>query len=62
MPIISMLLCLITIGIVLWLINGYIPMAQPIKTILNIVVVLLVVIWLLHEFGILQHGPVLKLK
>ena len=50
---ISLLITLIVIGILLWLVNTYIPMDQKIKTILNVVVVICVVLWLLSVFGVL---------
>ena len=53
MPILHVVLVLIVVGVLLWLVNNYIPMARPIKTILNAVVVICVVIWLLQVFGIL---------
>ena len=53
MSIISLVITLMVIGILLWLINTYIPMDGKIKKILNIVVVVVVVIWLLQVFGIL---------
>ncbi len=56
MPIITIILVLIIIGVILWLINTYIPMAASIKTIINIVVVLCVIIWLLSVFGIVDIG------
>jgi hypothetical protein len=52
MPLISIVVALVVIGVALWLINTYIPMASSIKTILNIVVVGSVVIWLLQMFGL----------
>jgi undecaprenyl pyrophosphate phosphatase UppP len=52
MPLITVIVALVVIGVVLWLINTYIPMASSIKTILNIVVVVAVVIWLLQVFGL----------
>jgi hypothetical protein len=52
MPLISIVIALIVVGVALWLINTYIPMASSIKTILNIVVVVAVVIWLLQAFGL----------
>jgi hypothetical protein len=55
MPIIYIVLVLIVVGFLLWLANRYIPMAPPIKTILNIVVVVLVVVWLLQAFGVVGH-------
>jgi len=54
MSLISVILILIVIGILLWLINSYIPMAGSIKTIINIVVVLAVIFWLLNVFGIIN--------
>jgi hypothetical protein len=52
MPIISVLIVLIVVGLLLWLANTYIPMDGKIKNILNIVVVVLVVLWLLNIFGV----------
>ena len=45
---------LIVIGVLLWLINAFIPMARSIKSILNVVVVVFVVFWLLKGFGFLH--------
>ncbi len=53
MSLISLVLTLIVVGVLLWLVNTYIPMDGKIKKILNIVVVICVVIWLLYAFGIL---------
>lgn len=55
MPLIQIILILIVIGVLLWLVNTYIPMAGPIKSILNAVVVILVVLWLLNVFGLLEN-------
>jgi len=52
MPLLNVLLVLIVVGILLWLINTYIPMDGKIKRILNIVVVVVVIIWLLKVFGL----------
>jgi hypothetical protein len=54
MSLVTVLLVLIVVGVILWLINTYIPMDRKIKNILNIVVVILVVLWLLRAFGILD--------
>ena len=51
MPLINIVVVLIVVGVGLWLINNYIPMAGSIKSILNAVVVIAVVIWLLQAFG-----------
>lgn len=56
MTLISLVLTLIVVGVLLWLVNTYIPMDSKIKRILNIVVVICVVVWLLYAFGILNHG------
>ena len=55
MPILTIIGVLIVVGVVLWLINSYIPMQSSIKRILNGVVVILVVIWLLKVFGLLDN-------
>lgn len=52
MPILTILVVLIVVGVLLWLINTYIPMDRKIKNILNAVVVIVVVIWLLQAFGV----------
>jgi len=52
-PLIQVLLTLIVVGVLLWLVNRYIPMQSTIKSILNAVVVIVIVIWLLQVFGLL---------
>ena len=54
MPLLTILLVLVVAGVVLWLVNTYVPMDRKIKNILNAVVVIVVVIWLLRVFGILD--------
>ncbi len=58
MSLISIVLILVVTGAALWGINKYIPMAPPIKTILNLVVVIVICIWLLQVFGVIGsiHG------
>lgn len=58
MSLITVVVILIIVGVVLWLINTYIPMAASIKTILNVVVVIAVIIWLLSVFGLFNIGTV----
>jgi len=53
MPLINLVVVLLVVGVLLWLVNTYIPMDRKIKNILNIVVVIVVVIWLLQIFGVL---------
>jgi hypothetical protein len=55
MPLIYIVLGLIAVGMALWLINTYIPMAGSIKAILNAVVVIVVCVWLLKAFGLWGH-------
>jgi hypothetical protein len=52
-PLINLVIVLIVVGVLLWLVNNYIPMDRKIKNILNIVVVIIVVIWLLQVFGLI---------
>lgn len=54
MPLINIVITLVVVGVALWAINTYIPMAQPVKTILNIVVVLVLCLWLLQTFGVID--------
>jgi len=56
MPIISVLITLVVVGVLLWLVNTYIPMDVKIKNILNVVVIILVVLWLLSVFGVFSAG------
>jgi hypothetical protein len=56
MPLLSLIITLIVVGVLLWLVNTYIPMDGKIKNILNIVVVICVVVWLLYAFGIINHA------
>lgn len=52
MPLIQIVMLLIVVGVLLWLINRFIPMQGTIKSILNGVVVIAVVLWLLNVFGL----------
>lgn len=53
MSLISLVIVLIVVGVLLWAANTYIPMDNKIKTIMNVVVVIAVVLWLLSAFGVL---------
>jgi hypothetical protein len=55
MPLLEVVIVLIVVGVLLWLINTYIPMAGPIKSLLNAVVVIFLVIWLLQVFGVWHY-------
>lgn len=54
MSLVSLIVVLIVVGVLLWLVNTYIPMDGKIKSILNVVVVIAVVLWLLQAFGLLS--------
>ncbi len=60
MPLINLVIVLIVVGVLLWLVNSYIPMDDKIKKILNVVVIIAVVLWLLSVFGVL--GPLDTIK
>lgn len=54
MPLLQIVITLIVAGVLLWLVNSFIPMARSIKSILNAVVVIVVVVWLLNVFGLMD--------
>jgi hypothetical protein len=53
MSLITLVIVLVVVGVVLWLINSYIPMQTTFKKILNVVVIVVVILWLLSAFGII---------
>ena len=53
MPLLQVAMSLIVVGVLLWLVNTYIPMARSIKSILNAVVVIVVIVWLVNLFGLM---------
>lgn len=55
MSLINLVIVLVVVGVILWLINSYIPMQATIKKILNAVVVIAVIIWLLTVFGLIDN-------
>jgi len=55
MPILTILIVLIVAGVLLYLVNNYIPMDRKIKNILNVVVVIAVIVWLLKIFGVFTY-------
>jgi hypothetical protein len=60
MSLATLVITLIVVGVLLWLINTYIPMDGKIKKIINVVVVIVVVIWLLSAFGVLDHSSTIR--
>jgi len=61
MPLLNVVLTLVVVGVILWLINTYIPMQGTIKKILNVVVVIVVILWLLYGFGVLNNSGDIRL-
>ena len=55
MPLVNLVLALVVVGVLLWLINRFIPMQSQIKGIVNAVVVIAVVLWLLRVFGLMSY-------
>jgi hypothetical protein len=60
MPLVTLVVYLVIVGVLLWLVNNYVPMDGRIKQIINVVVVLVVVVWLLRVFGVM--GPLSHIK
>jgi len=52
MPLLTILLVIIVVGVLLWLVNSFLPMDNNIKKILNVVVIIILIVWLLKVFGI----------
>jgi hypothetical protein len=61
MPLIHLVMVLVVVGVILWVINNYIPMQSSIKKILNAVVVIAVIIWLLSVFGIIGNLSTIRI-
>ena len=61
MTLVNIVVILVVVGLVMWLINTYIPMAGAIKSLLNIVVFVVLLIWILQIFGLIGAIPVLKI-
>ncbi len=61
MPLINVIIVLMVVGVLLWLVNTYLPMDRKIKSILNGVVVIAVVVWLLQAFGLLDSLSAIRI-
>jgi hypothetical protein len=61
MTLVSIVVILVIVGLVMWLINTYIPMAGAIKSLLNVVVFVVVLIWVLQVFGLIGNIPGLRI-
>ena len=61
MPLINLVIVLVVVGVILWVINSYIPMQSTIKKIFNVVVVIVVIIWLLSVFGLIGNLSTIRI-
>lgn len=62
MTLLSLILVLVVVGIVMYLINSYVPMQANIRKILNVAVVIFVIIWLLQALGIWSYIDVIRVR
>lgn len=60
MDLISLIVALVVVGVIMYLINTYIPMEARIKKLLNIAVIIVLVLWLLSGFGVLPNIASIK--
>ena len=58
MSLVSLIITLVIVGFLLWLVNRYVPMDGAIKSIINVIVVIAVVLWLLSVFGIVGNSHI----
>ena len=61
MPLMQLVIVLVVVGVVLWVINSYIPMQSTIKKILNVVVIIAVILWLLSVFGLIGNLSTIRI-
>jgi hypothetical protein len=61
MPLIQLVIVLVVVGVVLWVINSYIPMQSTIKKILNVVVIIAVILWLLSAFWVIGNLSTIRI-
>ena len=61
MSLLPIVLALIVVGVLLWLVNTYIPLQPPIKTVLNALVIIVVVLWLLKVVGLWSYLSVVHI-
>jgi hypothetical protein len=62
MSLIGLILTLVVVGVLLWLLNNYVPMDGKIKAIVNAVVVIVVVIWVLQAVGLLSSLQNIRIR
>jgi hypothetical protein len=61
MPLIHVVIVLVVVGVILWVINSYIPMQSTIKKILNVIVIIAVILWLLSVFGLIGNLSTIRI-
>jgi formate hydrogenlyase subunit 4 len=61
MPLIQLIIVLVVVGLILWVINSYIPMQSTVKKILNVVVDIVLIIWLLNVFGLIGNLSTIRI-
>jgi len=61
MLLINLVIILVVVGVILWVINSYIPLQSTIKRILNLVVVIVVILWLLSVFGVIGNISTIRI-
>ena len=59
MTLIGLIVVLVIVGVILWAINTLIPMDPKVKTIINVIIIIAILLWLLQAFGLLGGGPIL---
>ena len=62
MSLVGLVMTLVVVGVLLWLLNNYVPMDSKIKSIINAVVIIVVVVWLLQSFGVLGSLRDLRIR
>lgn len=60
MDLIQLVVVLVVVGLILWLIQNYLPIAQPIKNVIVVLVVLIFILWLLGSIGLIGNVPVIR--
>ena len=62
MSLISLVVVLVVVGVILWLVNNYIPMDGKIKQVLNVLVLIVVIVWLLQSFGLIGNVNEVRIR
>jgi len=60
MSLLSLVIVLVVVGMILWLVNTYVPMGAKTKNVLNVLVIIVVILWLLSVFGVINNTDAIK--